>query len=253
MHCSPNFENGQGDPKCLAAARGWGECVRILYVNGPELVLASNSPRRRELLALGGWTFNSRPADVDESQRPGETPKAYVLRLAESKARTCAGPAPLESIILGADTTVVDGQAILSKPKDPAEAAGMLHSLRGHSHQVLTGLALLRTGDGTLVTDLCCTDVPMRDYREDEIEAYVASGDPLDKAGAYAIQHTDFHPVESLGGCYASVMGLPLCHLTRSLRSLGVAPLTDIAAECQSALGYVCPISSAVLRGEMVG
>ena len=93
----------------------------------------------------------------------------------------------------------------------------------------------------------------MRAYGDEEIAAYVASGDPLDKAGAYAIQNRAFHPVESLGGCYASVMGLPLCHLTRSLRKLGLAPTTDIAVECQSALSYVCPISSAVLAGEMVG
>jgi predicted house-cleaning NTP pyrophosphatase (Maf/HAM1 superfamily) len=93
----------------------------------------------------------------------------------------------------------------------------------------------------------------MRAYREDEIEAYVATGDPLDKAGGYAIQNGGFHPVERMQGCYASVMGLPLCHLTRSLRSLDIAPRNDIAAECQNALGYACPISSAVLRGEMVG
>ena len=222
-------------------------------MNDPVLVLASTSPRRRDLLTLGGWQFITQGADVDESQQPGEAPEAYVLRLAENKARKCARSAPAESIILGADTAVVDGQAILGKPKDPAEAAEMLRSLRGHSHQVLTGLAVLRLSDGAMVTDLCCTDVPMRDYQEGEIEAYVASGDPLDKAGAYAIQNPAFHPVERMSGCYASVMGLPLCHLTRSLRSLGVAPLTDIAVECQSALGYVCPISSAVLSGEIVG
>jgi septum formation protein len=221
-------------------------------MNEPVLVLASNSPRRRELLKLGGWTFESRPADVDESQRPGEAPGVYVLRLAESKARSCARFAHTGEIILGADTAVVEGKDILGKPKDPAEAVRMLQSLRGHSHQVLTGLAVLRPADGSLVTDLCSTEVPMRDYHDDEIEAYVASGDPLDKAGAYAIQHAGFHPVDSLSGCYASVMGLPLCHLTRSLRSLGVAPKTDIAAQCQSALGYACPIFSAVLHGEMV-
>jgi len=87
----------------------------------------------------------------------------------------------------------------------------------------------------------------------DEIEAYVATGDPLDKAGAYAIQNVEFHPVETMQGCYASVMGLPLCHLARSLHKLDIASLTDIASACQSALGYACPISSAVLRGEMVG
>jgi septum formation protein len=234
-------------------ASSMSECVRILHVNIPFLVLGSNSPRRRELLRLGGWRFETRPAEVDESQRPGEAPAAYVLRLAESKARTCAKEAQVDQTVLAADTTVVDRGGILGKPRDPVEATRMLQNLRGHSHQVLTGIAVLRPGDGTLITDLCVTEVPMRAYGDEEIAAYVASGDALDKAGAYAIQDPGFHPVEHLGGCYASVMGLPLCHLTRSLRKLGIAPTTDIAAECQAALGYACPIYSAVLAGEMVG
>ena len=217
------------------------------------MVLASNSPRRRELLELGGWTFESRPADVDESQRPGEAPEAYVLRLAECKARKSAETAPKDGIILAADTAVVDGKTILGKPKDRAEAGAMLRSLQGHNHQVQTGLAVLRVSDGMLVTDLCVTEVPMRAYADTEIEAYVATGDPLDKAGAYAIQDRGFHPVEALHGCYASVMGLPLCHLTRSLRRFAIEPATDIAAQCQSALSYGCPIFAAVLGGEMVG
>lgn len=217
------------------------------------MVLASNSPRRRELLALGGWVFQVRPVDVDESKIPGESPGTYVLRLAEEKARACAATAHTGPIILSADTAVVDGEDILGKPRDTAEAVAMLRRLRGHSHQVRTGIALLRPSDGKLVTDLCITDVLMRTYTDDEIQAYVATGDPLDKAGAYAIQYSSFHPVEELAGCYASVMGLPLCHLTRSLRQLDIAPQTDISGECQSALDYACPISSAVLRGELVG
>ena len=204
-------------------------------------------------MALGGWIFHTRPADVDESQRPGEVPGAYVLRLAESKARACAESTRADLTILAADTAVVNGKAILGKPKDMAEAVEMLKNLRGHSHQVYTSIAVLRLSDSPLVTDLCITDVPMRSYRDDEIEAYVATGDPLDKAGAYAIQNVEFHPVETMQGCYASVMGLPLCHLARSLHKLDIAPRTDIAAACQSALGYACPISSAVLCGEMVG
>ena len=219
----------------------------------PLLVLASNSPRRRELLALGGWMFHTRPADVDESPQPGEAPGAYVLRLAESKARACAESAHTDLTILAADTAVVHGKAILGKPKDISEAVEMLKNLRGRSHQVYTGIAVLRLSDGTLVTDLCITDVPMRAYRDDEIEVYVATGDPLDKAGAYAIQNASFHPVETMQGCYASVMGLPLCHLARSLHKLDIASQTDIASAGQSALEYACPISSAVLRGEMVG
>jgi septum formation protein len=222
-------------------------------VNKPNLVLASNSPRRRELLALGGWNFRVEPADVHEKRLPGEAPRAYVLRLAEAKARACADPADPNYIFIGADTDVVDGQAILGKPQDEAEAAGMLRRLRGRTHQVYSGIAVYKPEQEQLVTDLCVTEVPMRQYNDEELEAYAASGDPLDKAGAYAIQHAGFHPVEGLAGCYASVMGLPLCHLTRSLRKLGVEPETDISAECQAALSYACPVSVAILRGEMVG
>lgn len=204
-------------------------------------------------MTLGGWTFLSRPADVDESQYPGEAPGIYVLRLAESKARACSELPRTDSIILAADTTVADGKAILGKPKDTLHAMEMLRNLRGHTHQVYTAIALLRPSDGRLVTDLCVTDVPMREYRDDEIEAYVATGDPLDKAGAYAIQNAGFHPVEGMCGCYASVMGLPLCHLTRSLHKLDVVPRNETASKCQSTLGYACPISSAVLSGETPG
>jgi len=219
----------------------------------PLLVLASNSPRRRELLALGGWEFSVLPAEVDESQQPGEAPGAYVLRLAESKARKCASTTHPDMTILAADTAVADGGEILGKPVDRAEAREMLRRLCGHKHQVYTGLAVIRMSDGNLQTDLCVTAVPMRAYREEEIEAYVATGDPLDKAGAYAIQHPGFHPVEGLRGCYASVMGLPLCHLTRTLRQVGISLKSDIPRRCQSILKYTCPISSAVLRGERVG
>jgi predicted house-cleaning NTP pyrophosphatase (Maf/HAM1 superfamily) len=93
----------------------------------------------------------------------------------------------------------------------------------------------------------------MRDYDDREIDDYVTSGDPLDKAGAYGIQHPLFHPVEKMTGCYASVMGLPLCHLTRTLRPFGITPLKDIAAECQSWLNYACPIFTRVLQREQVG
>jgi septum formation protein len=219
----------------------------------PRLVLASNSPRRRELLALGGWKFEACSPEVDESQHPGEEAGAYVLRLAESKARTCAAAELQESIIIAADTTVVDGKTLLGKPGNAAEAAQMLRNLRSRTHQVYSGICVLETSSGNLRNDLCVTQVPMRAYDDREIDAYVSSGDPLDKAGAYAIQHPKFHPVEKMSGCYASVMGLPLCHLARTLRSFGIALLTDIAAECQSWLNYACPISVRVLKGEQVG
>ena len=229
------------------------ECVRIFSVSKPLLVLASNSPRRRQLLALGGWMFHVRAMDVDETPLPDEDPRRYVVRLAESKARACAAASHEDLVILAADTTVVDGQAILGKPGSMTEAVDMLRRLRGRTHQVCTGIAALRMADGKLLTDLCVTDVPMREYTDAEIEAYVASGDPLDKAGAYAIQHRGFQPVEHLSGCFASVMGLPLCHVTRTLNQLGLVCCMDVAAECQSALEYNCPVFSSILAEKEPG
>jgi MAF protein len=219
----------------------------------PKLLLASNSPRRKQLLALGDWDFEISVPDVDESRLLGETPADYVLRLAKTKALAAANAARPEMIVIGADTAVVDGNDILGKPKDASDAMQMLERLRGHTHQVYTGLALHRLGDQKLLTELCITDVPMRAYSDEEIREYVLGGDPLDKAGAYAIQHAGFQPVESMRGCYASVMGLPLCHLLRALKQLDVHPNADVPANCQSFLKYECPVSQAILRGEPVG
>jgi MAF protein len=214
------------------------------------LVLASNSPRRRQLLALTGLPFVVKVADVDESRLPNESPADYVLRLAETKAR--AIQAEPEHVILAADTTVVDGTDILGKPQDAAEAVDMLTRLRGHTHQVYTAIALLRAGDGLLLTDLCVTDVPMREYSDEEIQDYAATGDPLDKAGAYAIQHPGFHPVARMDGCFASVMGLPVCHVILQMRKIGIQPHTKFFAGCETLLEYRrCPVSHAILNGEM--
>ncbi len=213
----------------------------------PTMILASNSPRRRQLLALTDLPFMVSAADVDESQLENETPSDYVLRLAEKKARAIQADA--DQIVLGSDTTVVDGMDILGKPADDAEAVAMLTRLRGRTHQVYTGVALLRMSDGLLLKDLCVTDVPIRDYSDDEIRAYVATGDPLDKAGAYAIQHPEFHPVASMSGCYASVMGLPLCHVTRMLRKMGIDTNADVPMGCQQLLEYRCPVYEKILNG----
>ena len=216
------------------------------------LILASNSPRRKQLLSLGGWVFNVLVADVDESQHPGEAPGNYVQRVAEMKARKSAEKVSNDNVIIAADTAVVDGGDILGKPLDEEDAVRMLKRLRGHTHQVYTGLALLRLGDGHSLSDLSVTDVPMRVYSDEEIEAYVQTGDPLDKAGAYAIQHPGFHPVESLEGCFASVMGLPLCRLTFLLQQFDITSETSVGLRCQAELQYDCPISGAILRGESV-
>ena len=218
----------------------------------PILILASNSPRRQQLLTLGGWRFGVSVTDIDESQLPAETPAEYVLRLAKMKAHKSAEYAQKENVVIAADTTVVDRDEILGKPLDEGDAVRMLKRLRGHTHQVYTGLALLRVRDGYALSDLSVTDVPMRDYSDEEINAYVRTGDPLDKAGAYAIQHADFHPVENLEGCFASVMGLPLCRLTHLLKQFDVNPETDVGVRCQVELQYDCPISNAILRGALV-
>lgn len=216
----------------------------------PRLILASNSPRRRQLLALTGLPFIVSAADVDESTRSNESPAEYVLRLAEIKA--LAVKADADQIVLAADTTVVDEQAILGKPENDAEATAMLRRLRGHAHQVYTGIALLRKSDGLLLKDLCVTDVPMRDYSEEEIRDYVATGDPLDKAGAYAIQHPEFQPVTRMDGCFASVMGLPVCHVILQMREMDIKAQTDFFASCEAMLEYRrCPVSHAILNGEM--
>jgi len=217
----------------------------------PLLILASNSPRRRQLLALGDWMFGVVVAYVDESTRANESPADYVLRLAETKARATASRAHADQIILAADTTVVDGNDILGKPQDDMEAFAMLTRLRGRTHQVYTGVALLRLSDGLLLKELSVTDVPMRDYSDEEINAYIQTGDPLDKAGAYAIQHPRFKPVASMSGCYAGVMGLPMCHVVRMLRKMDVPPHADVPVKCQTLLEYQCPVSKAILSGTL--
>jgi septum formation protein len=219
----------------------------LMTTQHPLLVLASNSPRRRQLLALADWMFHIVVANVDESTRANESPADYVLRLAETKAR--AVNAHSDQIILAADTTVVDGDDILGKPQNNAEAFAMLARLRGHTHQVYTGVALLRLSDGLLLKELSVTDVPMRDYNDEEIDAYIQTGDSLDKAGAYAIQHPHFHPVASLSGCYASVMGLPMCHVVRMMRKMDTPPHADVPVRCQTLLEYQCPVSRAILNG----
>ena len=215
----------------------------------PILVLASNSPRRRQLLSLIGLKFTVTAADVDESLFTNESPSDYFLRLAETKAR--AIQAGVDQIVLAADTTVVLGSDILGKPKDSDEATAMLKGLRGRTHQVYTGIALFRPRQGLLLKDLCVTDVPMRDYSDQEIDAYVKTGDPLDKAGAYAIQHPEFKPVAQMDGCFASVMGLPVCHVIRLMRKMDIQPETDFFLSCETLLEYQCPVSNAILSGEM--
>ena len=222
----------------------------------PVLLLASNSPRRRELIALGGWKFIINPANIEEVRKANESPTQYVLRLAETKAREVANQAQPGWLVVGADTIVVDdtssGAEILEKPTNQSDAFRMLAQLRNRSHQVLTALAVLDPIDDRLLIDICVTEVVMRSFTNEEISAYVASGDPMDKAGAYAIQDATFQPVDHLEGCYASVMGLPLCHLQRTLFQFGSFTEKDIPQACQETLKYNCPVYEVILDGSLV-
>lgn len=217
-----------------------------------RLLLASQSPRRRELLALLGMPFEVTVANVAEVPRAGEPPSALVVRLSQAKAhalKPTPKPSPgFDIIIIACDTVVALDGELLGKPHDATEATVMLRRLRGRPHTVYSAVTLLETATSRTLTDVAETRVTMRAYTDAEIGAYVASGDPLDKAGAYAIQHPGFHPVAALQGCYANVVGLPLCHLTRCLRAWGVEPPRDVPAACQTHTGHHCRIYQGILR-----
>jgi septum formation protein len=197
-----------------------------------RLILASGSPRRRELISLLGVPFVIRAADVDERQLDGESPADMVVRLSQAKARSIDA-ARRDELIIAADTVVaLDGQ-VLGKPAGPDEAVQMLRLLRGRLHHVYSGVSAWHPASGRLVSDLSDTAVWMRDYADDQIARYVDSGDPLDKAGAYAIQHPAFDPVARVEGCWLSVMGFPLCHLGRALAQFGVSVDPDAPGACR--------------------
>ncbi|MGE3855593.1 MAG: nucleoside triphosphate pyrophosphatase [Dehalococcoidia bacterium] len=182
------------------------------------IVLASGSPRRRELLAALGVTYEVDPADVDE-----ETPEQDPVRVAEGlallKARTVAARRP-DAVVIGSDTVVALDGRLLGKPADAEEARTMLHALRGRAHQVVTGVAVVAGGEARVAH--ASTAVTMRDYADSEVEAFIATGSPFDKAGGYASQDPVFAPTASMEGCACSVVGLPLWTLRAMLRDAGV-------------------------------
>ncbi len=190
-------------------------------------MLASASPRRQALVGVLGLPWRAAPADVDENAYLLGNPLVSALNVAAAKARkvVCAAA---DELVVAADTLVVAAGRVLGKPSDADEARGMLAQLRAKPHEVLTGVALRAPNDrqwGGVVA----TQVVIRDYTDQEVEAYVARGEPYDKAGAYAIQDVVFRPVERLEGCYLNVVGLPLCAVAAGLTALGVmdkAPLT---------------------------
>lgn len=214
----------------------------------PTILLASNSPRRRQLLALGDWGFDTAVSNIDETRLSDEAPADYVRRLACEKAQAVLHRASLGHVIVGSDTSVVIDGLVLGKPAGPEEARDMLQRLRGNIHQVYTGIAVLRVVDQMSWTDVVVTDVPMRSFSDLEIDRYIKSGDPLDKAGAYGIQHPEFQPVAYMQGCFASVMGLPLCRLSMLLRRAGITTQANLAKNCQDSIHYQCPVYTTFLR-----
>ena len=183
-----------------------------------RLILASASPRRRELLVQAGFTFEVFPAHVNEDTRPMEDPIAYVVRLARDKAEAVyAKVRDPEAIILGADATVTLDGHILAKPEDASDAARMLRMLSGRTHRVITGLAITSASGTEVAAEV--TGVQFLTLTDEEISAYVATGEPMDKAGAYGIQGYAGKWIPRVEGCYFNVVGLPLALVSTMLEA----------------------------------
>jgi septum formation protein len=193
-------------------------------VKDRRLILASASPRRREMLELFGLNFEVMPVEVDEKVLAGEDAGAFVRRISRSKAKAAAQKAK-EGFVLAADTVVVIDGRILGKPRDAAEAREMLELLSGRTHQVFTGFCLFEVPGGARFEDVACTDVTIRKLTSDEIAGYISSGEPFDKAGGYAIQGLGAFMVRSISGSYANVVGLPLCEVLEAAGRAGVIDL----------------------------
>lgn len=185
----------------------------------PRVLLASSSPRRRELLTMVGIAHEVIPADIDEQYLPGEAPLAHAERLARAKADAIARIAP-DAVVIGADTIVVIDDQVLGKPRDEAHAAAMLRQLSGRTHEVFTAVAVAR---GTRIdSGVEVVSVTFRDLRDEEIRSYIATREPMDKAGAYGIQGYGATIVERIDGDFFAVMGLSLVRLVTLLGEHGV-------------------------------
>ncbi len=189
-------------------------------IDTPSLILASHSPRRRELLRQIGIPFSVAPSNVDEGINPGEEAEAYATRVAREKARIAAARMRA-GIVIAADTIVVLEDEILGKPADSRDAVRMLEKLSGRVHRVITALVLKDAVTGRELVRSAITRVWFRKLSQDDISSYVASGEPLDKAGAYGIQDRGALLVDRIEGCYFNVVGLPLSVLGTLLRQMG--------------------------------
>ena len=189
-----------------------------------SLILASGSPRRREFFTRMGWNFTVVKPGTEERVHPGETPEQYVRRNAEEKAADALALSGIadRAVAVAADTVVVQDGRILEKPKDPADAHRMLRELSGRTHQVMTGLCI-RTADA-MHSRTVVTDVEFKDLTDAEIDAYIRSGEPMDKAGAYAIQGLAAYMIRNVRGSYTNVVGLPLAETVEALAPFGFTP-----------------------------
>jgi MAF protein len=211
-----------------------------------EFLLASQSPRRRELIQLLGYPVRPLAAHVDEDSITVLDPAVNVVETAVLKAHAIAQSfvptADVRTILIAADTTVAVDGVMLNKPVDAADARRMLRLLHGRDHEVHTGYVVRDMQSGAQVVGVHTAVVTMRPYTDTEIADYVATSDPLDKAGAYAIQHPVFRPVSNLQGCYLGVMGLPLCNLVGALGQVGVDTAVGLTTLKQAHQQFPCPV-----------
>jgi len=208
------------------------------------LVLASASPRRKELMAGLGLDFQVMPAGVPEDPLPGEAPQDMVMRLAQDKASASAGGLT-EGFVVGADSMVVSGGEVLGKPVDASDARRMLRRLSGTQHQVMTGISVVNAANGDRRTEFMASPIKLRILTEAEIDASIRSGIPFDKAGAYAVQDEELHPAEWWRGCYSNIVGLPLCRLLEMLQELGYPLPKRTTLKAPSGCTFECPFDSA--------
>jgi septum formation protein len=196
-----------------------------------KLILASASPRRAEILHNAGYAFTVVAAAIDETPIPGESAEVMVRRLADAKAELVAARSVGPAIVIAADTAVLIGTQILGKPRTTEDARRMLESLSGMTHSVITGVSLVRLPDVERRSFVEATQVHFATLRSDEIEGYLATGEPFDKAGGYAIQGRAGRFIARIEGCYFNVVGLPLARLARELGELGYHRVVADAAE----------------------
>ena len=218
------------------------ECVAFLERSpaSMSLVLASASPRRRELLAGLGLNFQVMPAGVVEESRAGESPQEMTARLSQAKAQAAASRID-EGYVLAADSTVVLNGESLGKPSDADDARRMLGLLRGTHHQVTTGVTVIDAVSGRSLTDTMTSEITLRDFSDEELEAYVLSDAPLDKAGGYGVQDETLRPAESWTGCYSNIVGLPLCLAEQMLEKVGCDTTYWKTSPAPGECGPTCP------------